>query len=124
MATRYQLVLVTAEQARINFENSVIDVFVVASDNPHGVVEFGQPFQILADEGVGVTNVPVLRNFGSVGTVMANFTGITGTATAGADYVIQEYCEWKGLGYSTYCIRCRCGVSVGVTYVQQLYVRT
>ena len=104
MATRYQLVLVTAEQARIDFENSVVEVFVVASDNPHGVVEFGQPFQILADEGVGVTNVPVLRNFGSVGTVIVNFTVITDTATAGVDYMIQEYCKWKGLGYSTYIL--------------------
>ena len=122
MATRYQLVLVTAEQARIDFENSVVEVFVVASDNPHGVVEFGQPFQILADEGVGVTNVPVLRNFGSVGTVMVNFTVITDTATAGVDYVIQEYCKWKGLGYSTYCILSRCGVSVGVTCSSCMYV--
>ena len=115
MATRYQLVLVTAEQARIDFENSVVEVFVVASDNPHGVVEFGQPFQILVDEGVGVTNVPVLRNFGSVGTVMVNFTVITDTATAGVDYMIQEYCKWKGLSYTTSCILSRCGVSVGVT---------
>lgn len=113
--------LVTAEQARVNFENSVIDIFVVASDNPHGVVEFGQPFQILADEGVGVTNVPVLRNFGSVGTVMANFTVITDTATAGVDYVIQAYCEWKGLSYSTYWIL---SISVGVTCRNCVYIRT
>ena len=70
---------------------------MVASDNPHGVVEFGQPFQILANEGVGVANVPVLRNFGSVGTLMANFTVITDTATAGVDYLIQDFCEWNGL---------------------------
>ena len=93
VATKYQLVLVAAGQARINFENSAVDVFVVASDNPHGVVEFGQPFQILADEGVGVANVPVLRNFGSVGTLMANFTVIPDTAMTGADYVIQDFCE-------------------------------
>ena len=74
-----------------------MDVFVVASDNPHGVVEFGQPFQILANEGVGVANVPVLRNFGSVGTLMANFTVIADTATAGVDYLIQDFCKWNGL---------------------------
>lgn len=93
VATKYQLVLVAAGQARINFDNSTVDVFVVASDFPHGVVEFGQPFQILADEGVGVAQVPVLRNFGSIGTLMANFTVIPDTATAGVDYVIQDFSE-------------------------------
>ena len=83
-----------AGQARINFDNSAVDVFVVASDFPHGVVEFGQPFQILADEGVGVAEVPVLRNFGSIGTLMANFTVIPDTATPGVDFMIQELSEY------------------------------
>ena len=91
MATKHQLVLVTAGQARIDFNASTVDIFVRASDYPHGRVQFNGPVQVPVDETVGVVNVPVQREFGSVGMLRVNFTAIDSTAVRSEDYSIQSY---------------------------------
>jgi G-protein coupled receptor 98 len=91
VATKHQLVLVTAGQARIDFNASTVDIFVRASDYPHGRVQFNGPVQVPVDETVGVVNVPVQREFGSVGMLRVNFTSIDSSAVRSEDYSIQSY---------------------------------
>ena len=72
-----------------------------ASDNPHGRVQFDGTLQVPVEENVGVVNIPVEREFGSVGTLRVNFTSIDSTAVRTEDYSIQSYSECEGCGGRT-----------------------
>ena len=64
-----------------------------ASDYPHGRVQFDGTLQVPVEENAGVVNIPVEREFGSVGTLRVNFTSIDSTAVRTEDYSIQSYSE-------------------------------
>ena len=67
----------SAQQAQIT---------VVASDDPYGIIEFQSASSLNVSEDVGFVNLTVLRNGGSIGNLLVNYSVSSNTATKGDDY--------------------------------------
>ena len=69
---------------------SEVEVFVRASDSPHGVVEFTQPVSVVVDEVAATIQVDVVRTLGLVGPLRVNFTLLPLSASLGEDFSITQ----------------------------------
>lgn len=68
-----------------------MDIIVTASDDPHGVVEFGEPSAIMHEESDITVSVPIERYGGRVGDLRANFSILlSSTATSSEDYTLHN----------------------------------
>jgi len=61
-------------------------ITVVASDDPYGIIEFQSASSLNVSEDVGFVNLTVLRNGGSIGNLLVNYSVSSTTATKGVDY--------------------------------------
>ena len=61
-------------------------ITVVASDDPYGIIEFQSASSLNVSEDVGFVNLTVLRNGGSIGDLLVNYSVSSTTATKGVDY--------------------------------------
>ena len=78
----------------VNESLSQVDIIVTASDDPHGVVEFGQPSAVVTQESGLTLSVPVERHGGLVGDLVINsFILHSSTATSPEDYVLLNHSE-------------------------------
>ena len=75
----------------MNESSSQVNVIVSASDDPHGVVEFGQPSTLTIEEADMTISVPIERHNGLVGDLRTNFSIVaSSTATSPEDYTIHN----------------------------------
>lgn len=93
VARRFSLQLISANQARVNFNSSEVDVIVAASDNPHGVVEFAQSGFTETDEVDATIMIPLQRNMGLIGLLRVNFSVTPSTAVTPDDFVVSSQCK-------------------------------
>ena len=90
----FSMKLVSSNLASINQNSSEVDIFVAASDGPHGVVQFSEPLAVLTEEGVGTLFLPLQRTLGLVGSVRVNFTVVPGSSSALVeDFSLPSLCE-------------------------------
>ena len=61
-------------------------ITVVASDDPYGIIEFQSASSLNVSEDVGFVNLTVLRNGGSIGDLLVNYSVSSNTATMDVDY--------------------------------------
>ena len=88
-------------------------ITVVASDDPYGIIEFQSASSLNVSEDVGFVNLTVLRNGGSIGDLLVNYSVSSTTATKGVDYesfgsgkvqcllflyVVYSVCCWNWTG--------------------------
>lgn len=63
----------------------------MASDDPHGVVEFGEPSAVMSEELDITVSVPIERHNGLVGDLRTNISILaSSTATRSEDYTLQN----------------------------------
>ena len=75
----------------MNENASQVDIIVAASDDPHGVVEFGQPSALVVEEADISVSVPIERHNGLVGDLRAIFSILaSSTATRSEDYTLHN----------------------------------
>lgn len=79
----------------MNESFSQVDVIVTASDDPHGVVEFGEPSAIMQEESDITVSIPIERYGGRVGELRANYSIVlsSSTATSSEDYTLHNQSE-------------------------------
>ena len=61
-------------------------ITVVASDDPYGIIEFQSASSLNVSEDVGFVNLTVIRNGGSIGDLLVNYSISSNAATVGVDY--------------------------------------
>jgi len=81
---------------RADINASDIDIFVAASDSPHGVVQFAPPLQVDTEEVTTTLMLPLRRSFGLVGPLRVNFSVNPNTAQTPEDFNISSECESIG----------------------------
>lgn len=86
-------------------------ITVVASDDPYGIIEFQSASTLNVSEDVGFVNLTVVRNGGSIGDLLVNYSVSSTTATLGTDY--ESFGSGMGLFSVVFrtCIK-MCGVGV------------
>lgn len=84
----YSFSLVAASETVLNPSQSArqAQITVVASDDPYGIIEFQSASSLNVSEDVGFVNLTVLRNGGSIGNLLVNYSVSSNTATKGVDY--------------------------------------
>lgn len=91
MARLFTLQIISTGQATVNESFSQVDIILKASDDPHGVVEFGQPSAAETEERATTVSIPVVRDNGLVGDLRVNFSiSTSSTATSPEDYTLQN----------------------------------
>ena len=81
---------------RADINASDIDMFVTASDSPHGVVQFAPPLQVDTEEVTTTLMLPLRRSFGLAGPLRVNFSVTPNTAQTPEDFNISSECESIG----------------------------
>ena len=80
---------------RVDVNASAVDIFVTASNNPHGVVQFAPPFQVDTQEDTATLMLPLQRSSGVVGPLRVNFSVTPNTAQTPEDFNIPTQCEFN-----------------------------
>ena len=90
-ARLFSLEIVSTGLASVDTNSSQVDIIVTASDDPHGVVEFGEPSTVTTDESDTTISIPIERNSGLVGDLRVNFSILSSsTATNSEDYTLHN----------------------------------
>ena len=84
----YSFSLLGASDTALDLSQSArqAQITVVASDDPYGIIEFQSASSLNVSEDVGFVNLTVLRNGGSIGDLLVNYSVSSTTATMGVDY--------------------------------------
>lgn len=80
---------------RVDINASDVDIFVTASDSPHGVVQFAPPFQVNTQEDTAILMLPLQRSFGVIGPLRVNFSVTPDTAQILEDFTVSSQCEFN-----------------------------
>ena len=80
-----------------------MDIIVTASDDPHGVVEFGQPSTVTVAESSLTLFIPVERHNGLVGDLYVNLYILHSfTAVNNEDFILLNHSKKCSLFVSKY----------------------
>ena len=96
VARLFSFQITSTSFVRADINASDIDIFVAASDNPHGVVQFAPPLQVDTQEATTTLMLPLQRSFGLVGPLRVNFSVTPNTAQTPEDFNISSECESIG----------------------------
>ena len=90
-ARLFSLEIVSTGLALVDTNSSQVDIIVTASDDPHGVVVFGDPSAVRTDESDTMISIPIERYGGRVGDLRVNFSILSSsTATNSEDYTLHN----------------------------------
>lgn len=87
----FTLQIVSVTFARVDINATTVEIFVPASDNPHGTVEFASSAPVLTSEGAAV-ELDIVRREGLIGALLVNFTAVPGSADE-SDFTITDSCK-------------------------------
>ena len=93
VARLFSFQITSTSFVRADINASDIDIFVAASDSPHGIVQFAPPLQVDTEEVTTTLMLPLQRSFGLVGALRVNFSVTPNTAQTPEDFNISSECE-------------------------------